>query len=102
MDPITAILDAITCLLQTLGYLLLWVMATFVNIIVLAISGWVRALVLLLPSMPPTLAAPPGAVLQWINWVFPVQPVLGIFTVIITIIVSMFLLRIAMRWVRIL
>jgi hypothetical protein len=90
---LTGILGAVTSMARTVAAIV-----TASNLIVVGIAFMALYVLGLLPSMPAVPDAP--AYIGYVNWLFPVADVVGIFSTFIGLYVIFLGLRIILRWVK--
>ena len=95
---IGSVLDALLCLLEKfVTYVLIGIMKA-VNLIILGLADALAALVALLPGMPgfPTLSLNVG----WLNYFVPVSGFASLLATVVSLVLTIYVVRVALRWVK--
>lgn len=82
-----------------LAYVLVGLLVELVNSFIAAIAALAELVLSLLPSFPDP-PGTPGGIGGVLLWVFPLGPVLSIFTILVGCWVSFLAVKIALRWVK--
>jgi hypothetical protein len=105
--PITAIVNALhsvlgwlECVFLMLGELVSRGAIEAFNELVRGVGLFLVVLVTLLPNFPAFPSSPNSGVLQWLNWAFPLTGLVTAMTIVISLWVTMVVLRIVARWVK--
>jgi hypothetical protein len=86
---------------KAFGQLVLWGLVSFVNVLILAIGTAIQGLVAMLPAMPDAPDAPSAGILGWVLWIIPLGPLVAGFMVFVTVWVSWLVIRIPLRWLKV-
>lgn len=79
MGLITDVLGGIICLVQNIGYAVLWALCEFLNLVFVVVGGTIGWVVSLLPLIPDEWGTLPPNVIGAINWLIPVGQITLIF-----------------------
>ena len=90
----------IVCLLRNVLVAVAWAGVELVNLLVRALGLMAQVLVGLLPAMPAHPAPLYTGILDWVNLMFPVGPVLVMFSTALALWTAFLLIRIPLRWVK--
>lgn len=93
------ILEDILCVVTGLASIIEYAAVSVVNFLIVGLAGVLSAIALILPSMPsfPDFS---GLDMSWLPYFIPVQSIVAMLGIGITLFAAMFGLRIALRWVR--
>jgi hypothetical protein len=94
------LLDQILCWVKQIGAMVLNALIDVVNLLVVAVAALIGAVLTLLPNMPAQPPSPSGGVLGALNWVVPLDNILGLLAGLLVIILAMQAISIALRWVK--
>lgn len=99
MNVLTAIYEALLCLLEKIAGYLLLALVEAVNLIIVGAAAAITAVVTVLPSMPgfPEFDSPAW---QWLNWATPASSLAALFTTLIGFIAAWFGIKVVLNWVR--
>lgn len=84
-----------------LPYLLINLIIDFVNAVIVAIAAFAAFLLSLLPSFPEA-PSPPGGIAGTVLWFLPLATILAIWTTMIGLWLTFQLIKVALKWVKIL
>lgn len=87
---------------KSIGHLVLWALVSAINLLIEAIGAFISLLVLLLPEMPTPPNPPSSGILQWLAWLFPLGGLVTGLLVWVGIWLAYLVIRIPLRWMRVL
>lgn len=92
-----SIFTKILCAITNIAWWVADLVVMLVNVLLATLGAAVAAVLGLLPDMP----APPGGlsstILQWVNWMFPVGPLVAMFSVYFALYIAARLFMAAIR-----
>jgi hypothetical protein len=94
-----ALLNKILCAITNLAWHVADLLVLLVNKLLAALVIALAAVLGLFPPLPDLPGTPAGAVLQWVNWLFPVAGILALFSTYVALYV---IARVFMAAVRLL
>ena len=97
---ISDVLNAILCAILALAAKIIDLFALAINGLFSLIGATIGLVLAILPGMPDTPQLPEGKVLDSINWLLPIEPLLGFLGVALITLASGFLLMIVLRWLK--
>lgn len=97
---ISDVFDQLVCLLSALANIIVGSIVAFINLLIIALGGWLAMLALLLPTMPDAPTGQTPEVLQWINWLFPLAQYVGLLSIMLALWLTMIGVRAALRFLR--
>jgi len=102
LTSIWNVLKAILCVLQQIGPTMLAILILALNAVIAGLATILATMIALLPEMPEWdgLPAPFVTASEWINWVFPVDTLLGFMAFAITAWVIWQAVVIVLRWAK--
>jgi len=94
-----SIFEDILCIISGLASIIEYAAVVVVNDLIIGLAAVLAVVAPLLPSMPsfPDLS---GQNFAWLGWLVPVSSIVGLNSLAVTIFLTMFGLRIALRWVK--
>jgi hypothetical protein len=97
---VLSVLQQILCWIQQIGAMVLNALIMVINLLIAAVGALAGLVVALLPGMPDPPAQPPSDILNAVNWLFPLGPILAGCIVIGALWTTYLVIRVALRWVK--
>lgn len=94
------LLKLILCALQTLAAAIGVLLVKVINLVIVALGGFIQLVLLILPPMPDPPAKPDDGALGFINWVLPLGGLVGGLMTFVTLWALIVVGRVALKWAK--